>query len=198
MIEVAVDPEFKHPGADIAHLGIHLAKAAFLRNGPAIRLRAAVDHPPLTTSTMIIWGSTGKRRQVGSGTFFCPACRQDAAYALMRVSRYFTLYFIPLFETRNLGEYVRCGSCQAELNPQVTTLSRQQIEAALAPWPCPKCGNLNAQNQQQCLACSAPRVLTPPPLPGGPSASLPAPSQSAVPQLGPPPPAEANPGSYDY
>ena len=38
---------------------------------------------------------------------------------LVRVARYFTLYFIPLFETSHLGDYVDCLGCGMKFNPTV-------------------------------------------------------------------------------
>lgn len=68
---------------------------------------------------MIIWGSTGKEKEVSRGHFFCPQCEQERAYKLIRVARYFTLYFIPLFETENLGEFVKCVYCNQGYKPEV-------------------------------------------------------------------------------
>ena len=54
---------------------------------------------------MIIWGSKGKQKELAQGKFFCPKCNTIRPYKHKRVSRHFTLYFIPLFETQNLGEF---------------------------------------------------------------------------------------------
>jgi hypothetical protein len=37
----------------------------------------------------------------------------------MRVATYFTLYFIPLFETQHHGDYIECLSCQGQFKPAV-------------------------------------------------------------------------------
>ena len=113
---------------------------------------------------MIIWGSNTKERTVGSGVFFCPSCRLDAAYDHIRVSSYFTLYFIPLFATSTLGEAVGCKSCGSQFNMEILRLSREQILESLQPWACGKCGNLNPRSESGCLACGAHRTA-PPPLP---------------------------------
>jgi hypothetical protein len=60
---------------------------------------------------MIIWGSKNRQQTVTSGQFFCPKCATERQYKHVRVSRYFTLYFIPLFSTKALGEYVECQQC---------------------------------------------------------------------------------------
>lgn len=102
---------------------------------------------------MIIWGWKGKEHRIGSGRFFCPNCRSEAAYDHMRVSRYFTLYFIPLFPTSALGQYVRCCSCKAQLKEVVLKWTREQILSATQPWTCAKCNNRNPGSQSTCVGC---------------------------------------------
>jgi hypothetical protein len=36
----------------------------------------------------------------------------------MRVARYFTLFFIPLFRLKTLGEYVECQACRTAFDPK--------------------------------------------------------------------------------
>jgi zinc-ribbon family len=62
--------------------------------------------------TMIIWGSKGRQMKLGSGELNCPRCQTRRTYHHMRSTVYFTLYFIPLFKTRDLGEYVECQTCK--------------------------------------------------------------------------------------
>ncbi|MES2598487.1 MAG: zinc-ribbon domain-containing protein [Verrucomicrobiota bacterium] len=123
---------------------------------------------------MIIWGSKAKQKEIASGEFYCPQCRQHSAYAHLRVSRYFTLYFIPLFPMETLGEGVCCRSCAGEFNMSVLSFTPEQIEAAMHPWLCGKCGNRNPQPEIACLGCRTPRSLAasaaPPPLPSVPQA----------------------------
>jgi transcription elongation factor Elf1 len=61
---------------------------------------------------MIIWGSKGRQMKLGSGEFNCPRCAAKRNYNHMRSAVYFTLYFIPLFKTRDLGEYIECQTCK--------------------------------------------------------------------------------------
>ncbi|MEY4386491.1 MAG: hypothetical protein RLY20_1774 [Verrucomicrobiota bacterium] len=114
---------------------------------------------------MIIWGSKGKEVQAGSGSFFCPSCRADAPYTLMRVSKYFTLYFIPLFPTGTIGQYVRCFNCKHEYPDVILTCTREEILKAISPWTCAKCGNTNPLSQNACLKCDTPQPGVPPVLP---------------------------------
>jgi hypothetical protein len=60
---------------------------------------------------MIIWGSKGKTRNAGSGTFYCPSCRANRQYILKEIGKYFTLYFIPIFRTSKLDDYIECQTC---------------------------------------------------------------------------------------
>ena len=125
---------------------------------------------------MIIWGSKAKEQPIGSGTFFCPSCTTDATYSVVRVSRYFTLYFIPLFPTSTLGEYVRCDTCRASLPDAVLRCTREEILEAKRQWVCPTCRHANPRSRTICLSCGRPHWQTPPPLPMV-SASVPPPSE---------------------
>ena len=64
---------------------------------------------------MLIWGSKGKEKVLEQGRFFCPKCNAERLYIHKRVSKQFTLYFIPLFETKKLGEVVECQTCKGGL-----------------------------------------------------------------------------------
>ncbi len=68
---------------------------------------------------MIIWGSRGREIEQGRGEFNCPQCDAQQHFRQVRVSTYFTLYFIPLFETQHHGDYVECQSCRMQFNPAV-------------------------------------------------------------------------------
>ena len=72
---------------------------------------------------MIIWGSKGKEKVVAEGQFYCPQCRTIRPYIHKRVSRYFTLYFVPLFETKLLGEYIECEVCCTPFKVEVLELT---------------------------------------------------------------------------
>ena len=61
---------------------------------------------------MILMGSRGREVKVGSGQFYCPSCGLERPYVHKRIGRYFTLYFIPVFQIEKLGEYVECQACQ--------------------------------------------------------------------------------------
>lgn len=110
---------------------------------------------------MIIWGSTTKQKQLSQGNFFCPQCLSDASFKRIRYSRYFTLYFIPLFETKDLGVTVQCDYCQAELEENVLNYSKEQLLSAMQPWECVSCHALNASNRTSCLSCQRSRFGPP-------------------------------------
>ena len=89
---------------------------------------------------MIIWGSKGRKKVVSKGQFYCPRCRTHRPYHNVRVSKHFTLYFIPLFETKHLGSFIECQFCftpfdisvlgygqemQAKFNQVVTAIEDQ-------------------------------------------------------------------------
>jgi hypothetical protein len=68
---------------------------------------------------MIIWGSKVREKEIAAGQFNCPNCRTTRAYKHKRVDKYFSLYFIPLFKTQDLGEYVECQVCLQKYKPEV-------------------------------------------------------------------------------
>jgi len=76
---------------------------------------------------MIIWGSKGRIKTIAEGQFLCPRCRAVKPYIHKQIGKYFTLYFIPLFQTENVGEYLECQSCFTTFDPKVLN-SRHLIE----------------------------------------------------------------------
>ncbi len=68
---------------------------------------------------MIIWGSKAITGTLGAGNFNCPVCAVNRPYDQKRVRRFFTLYFIPLFPTSTLGQYVECRGCQGTFEPNI-------------------------------------------------------------------------------
>ena len=71
------------------------------------------------TIVLIIWGFRGIVQNIGGGTFHCPAEGADREYFHQKARRWFTLFFIPLFPTSTLGEYVECASCSNTYYPSV-------------------------------------------------------------------------------
>ena len=68
---------------------------------------------------MIIWGSRARTFTTNEGDFFCPECDDYKAFKAKKVKRYFTLYFIPLFPTSDLGEYIECCECKSTFKENV-------------------------------------------------------------------------------
>jgi len=68
---------------------------------------------------MIIWGWRTLTSTVFRGSFFCPECAQQRAYSRRRMRRFFTLYFIPLFPTKTLGEYIECDACKSAYKDKI-------------------------------------------------------------------------------
>jgi hypothetical protein len=106
---------------------------------------------------MIIWGTTGKEKRIGTENFYCPNCREETEGSHMRMSRYFTLYFIPLFPMDTLGDYIRCDECDGEFNMTVLDLTQEDFEAARKPWRCTDCGNTNPGDYDECISCGEDR-----------------------------------------
>ena len=110
---------------------------------------------------MIIWGSKAREVLGQPGNFFCPQCLDDRRYTSVKIARYFTLYFIPLFPTETLAENVRCQDCRGDFRKDVLHHSREQILAAVSPWACQECGNTNSAGHSACLNCGRARQSAP-------------------------------------
>lgn len=72
---------------------------------------------------MIIYGYRNREVQEGSGNFHCPNCRAQRQYRRVKIKRYFTLFFIPLFPFSTLSEYVECMVCRRTYKPEILAMS---------------------------------------------------------------------------
>ncbi len=68
---------------------------------------------------IIIFGSEGREKNVDRGEFFCPVCRKMRPYIHKKITQDFTLYFLPIFEMKELDEYVVCEACHRAFPPRV-------------------------------------------------------------------------------
>jgi hypothetical protein len=73
---------------------------------------------------MIVMGSKDRTIDLGEGRFYCPNCGVVRIYIRRRSARYFTLYFIPLFQVENKGEFVECKTCGYIYPPEILTGQR--------------------------------------------------------------------------
>lgn len=78
----------------------------------------------------IVWGWRGRQKVIGTGQFFCPDCGDYRDYKQIVVTRWFTLYWIPLFKGKQLGDFVECQSCKATFNDRVLEFDPKQDAAA--------------------------------------------------------------------
>ena len=74
---------------------------------------------------MIIWGSRGRTFTEQKGRFFCPSCDSEKNYEHKKVEKWFTLYFLPIFPTKKLGEYIECGSCESTFQMKVLNYNQE-------------------------------------------------------------------------
>ena len=72
-------------------------------------------------SMFFIAGVADGQKEISSGSFHCPSCGVTRHYKRMRAGRYFSLYFIPLFRVKDMGEYVECQTCKHIYRPEVLT-----------------------------------------------------------------------------
>ena len=68
---------------------------------------------------MLIWGTKGKVKEKDRGIFYCPNCQARRGYVLYELGKYFTLYFISIFRTKKIAEYVECTVCKMQFKSSV-------------------------------------------------------------------------------
>jgi len=68
---------------------------------------------------ILILGTNTRETEAGSGRFHCPRCRTQRAYVQKRVGLYFTLFFIPLFRVKTLGDVIECQTCHERYGSDV-------------------------------------------------------------------------------
>jgi hypothetical protein len=106
---------------------------------------------------IVIFGIKNVSRKLAAGIFSCPQCRHDTPYTLKKVSRYITLYFIPLIPLGKVGEIVQCDECGSEFGTDILSQSHQEARAIPSLWTCSRCGNVNPAEYVSCVSCQAPR-----------------------------------------
>lgn len=68
---------------------------------------------------MIIFGTRGVKSTIKEGQFLCPQCASNKNYKHKKVTKFFTLYFIPLIPLGQAGEFVECQTCKGTFVPRV-------------------------------------------------------------------------------
>jgi hypothetical protein len=82
----------------------------------------------------IMWGSKLREKELGSAEFNCPQCRGNEEYAHVSLSRWFTLYLLPLYEIESIGEFVKCLRCK-QLYPMEILSGLEAYPAGFVPVP---------------------------------------------------------------
>lgn len=77
---------------------------------------------------MIIFGTRGVKSTIKSGDFHCPQCDQTKPYRHRKVTKFFTLYFIPVIPLGSRGEYVECRECNGTFITRVLSTNSTQKE----------------------------------------------------------------------
>lgn len=68
----------------------------------------------------IIFGISSKEKARSAGSFQCPVCETTRDYSELRISRYFSLFFIPILPlgSTSTGRIV-CNHCRSEFSQDV-------------------------------------------------------------------------------
>jgi len=80
---------------------------------------------------MIIWGFRWMKRVLGQlGPYTCQRCHNAGMWQVIRMTRFFTLFFIPVFPVRR--DYsLLCPICSH--GSQITKEQYEQLEASASP-----------------------------------------------------------------
>ena len=81
---------------------------------------------------MIIFGTRGIKSTLNSGDFLCPQCDQTKPFRHRKVTKFFTLYFIPIIPLGKRGEYVECRECKGTFVPRVLDYNASSKENSKA------------------------------------------------------------------
>jgi ribosomal protein L40E len=92
-----------------------------------------------------------------AGTFFCPQCKRETSYALMKATRSSITgygengpeYTLPEY----LGHHVICRKCNLRFNATVLNLFSSRIAELRSPWKCPSCNQENPPRESRCIRC---------------------------------------------
>ena len=68
---------------------------------------------------IIVWGFKVRFSKVKAVTFVCSHCGADREGTLRRARRWFTIFFIPIMPTKELGQDVQCGTCKNRFAPRI-------------------------------------------------------------------------------
>lgn len=80
---------------------------------------------------MIIFGTRGIASTITSGRFHCPQCAEQQPYRKRKITKFFTLYFIPLIPQGKKSEYVECLSCKATFYPKITDVAGEKQDSGV-------------------------------------------------------------------
>lgn len=92
----------------------------------------------------IILGERERAVEQSRDELFCPNCNTTRAFKRMHVGSYFTLFFVPIFEMRRIGQHVECLHCKSRYDPKsvssesptlayrAVTAARSDLEAGTA------------------------------------------------------------------
>lgn len=72
---------------------------------------------------IIFFGTGPVRSTIKEGHFNCPQCEASVPYRHRKVTKFFTLFFLPIFPVGSPIEYVECGRCNNTFIPRVLEAS---------------------------------------------------------------------------
>ncbi|OCG05195.1 hypothetical protein [Gilliamella sp. wkB112] len=91
----------------------------------------------------IIFGTRGRQVDEKKGQFNCPSCcsndnitgdQKQQQYTQIKVAKYFTLFFVPIFSYQTLGRFIKCNHCNSEYNEKVLEYAPPTFDEQVATY----------------------------------------------------------------
>ena len=76
---------------------------------------------------IFVWGSSGEKKELSEGEFFCPECELVCAFTMSQDVEKLHVYGIPINEEKKSDEYVVCKTCESAYKPSVLALDETGV-----------------------------------------------------------------------
>lgn len=76
---------------------------------------------------IFVWGSSGEKKELSEGEFFCPECEQVRAFTMNQNVEKLHVYGIPVNEEKKSDEYVVCKMCESAYEMSVLALDETGV-----------------------------------------------------------------------
>jgi hypothetical protein len=101
----------------------------------------------------IRWGRRTTEQKVNAGSFRCPRCETQQSCKHIRCVKQSHLYWIPLGNGENQGEWLVCDTCKSRYPAEQYIFDRDTKTFKTQTWDCGYCGHINPNTTYRCRSC---------------------------------------------